>query len=93
MSEVKYDKGKPRLALIPPVAIEAIGTVMTDALSKYQEGSWKQVEAYRYRDALMRHLVAYLDDPAGVDDESDLPHLWHLITNCAFLCELEKEEK
>lgn len=38
---------------------------------------------------MYRHLVRYLDDPDGVDDESGLPHLWHLATNVAFLCELE----
>lgn len=26
------------------------------------------------------------------DEESGLPHLWHLATNCAFLCELEKDK-
>lgn len=88
----KTDQGKPRLALVPPDAIIAIGTVMTDALQKYQEGSWKSVEAYRYRDALMRHIVEYLKEPNGVDSESNLPHIYHVITNAAFLCELEKEE-
>jgi hypothetical protein len=41
----------------------------------------------------MQHLdtfLAYLDDPAGVDEESGLPHLWHLACNIAFLCEMEK---
>lgn len=45
-----------------------------------------------YRDALFRHLLANLDDPAGVDTESRLPHLWHLACNAAFLIELEKGE-
>lgn len=26
-----------------------------------------------------------------VDEESGYPHLWHIATNVAFLCELEKE--
>ena len=58
---------------------------------KYKEDdNWKRVEPQRYRDALFRHLLAYLDDPHGTDEESGYPHLWHLITNAAFLCELEK---
>lgn len=47
------------------------------------------MEIQRYRDAAFRHFLAYLDDPQGVDEESGLPHLWHLACNIAFLCELE----
>lgn len=36
-----------------------------------------------------RHWLAYLDDPAGTDAESGLPHLWHLACNAAFLIEME----
>ena len=87
--KIKYDYGKPRLALIPPESISAIGEVMTYGVAKYYEDSWREVEPKRYRDAMMRHLVSYLENPYGVDEESGLPHLWHLITNAAFLCELE----
>ena len=41
----------------------------------------------------MRHLVEYLDDPQSADEESGFPHLWHMITNAAFLCELENIEE
>ena len=63
--------------------------------AKYPEGgpdNWKQVEPEWYRDALFRHLLAYLDDPEGVDAESGLPHLWHLACNAAFLIEMERRE-
>lgn len=87
----KYDEGKPRLDLVPPAAIEAIGQVMTQALDKYQEGSWKKVEPYRYRAAMMRHMCKYLEDPESLDEDSALPHLWHVLTNAAFLVELEHD--
>lgn len=45
--------------------------------------------AIRYRDALMRHVCAYLRDPGGTDAESGLPHLAHAACNIAFLLELE----
>jgi hypothetical protein len=51
--------------------------------------NWKKVEPVRYRDAMMRHLLAYIDDPEAVDAESGLPHLWHAACNMAFLCEME----
>ena len=86
---LKHDGGKPRLALVPAEAIEAIGIVMTHGAEKYGEASYRQVEPKRYRDALMRHICKWLKDPHGLDEDSRLPHLWHIITNAAFLCELD----
>ena len=88
--EYKADKGKPRLFLVPPSLIEAVGIVRTYGVQKYgEEQGWRKVEPWRYRDALMRHLVAYMREPQGTDEESGLPHLWHVACNVAFLIELE----
>jgi len=90
----KADAGKLRLTLVPPEATRAIAVIREYGCNKYPDGgkdNWKTVEAERYRDALYRHFLAYLEDPASVDKESGLPHLWHLMCNGAFLCELEKE--
>ena len=38
-------------------------------------------------DALLRHLLLYLDDPLALDEESGLPHLEHAACNLAFLLE------
>lgn len=89
----KHDGGKPRLSLVPPILIRAVGTVMTHGAEKYGEGNWKNVEPKRYRDALARHYCDYMEDPYGVDKQSGLPHLYHLACNVAFLLELEKEMK
>lgn len=86
---LKHDGGKPRLSLVPAEAIEAIGIVMTHGAEKYGEASYRQVEPKRYRDALMRHICKWLKDPYGLDEDSGLPHIWHIITNAAFLCELD----
>lgn len=86
---LKHDGGKPRLALVPPEAIEAIGIVMTHGAKKYGEASYKNVAPERHRDAMMRHICKWLKDPHGLDEDSGLPHLWHIITNAAFLCELD----
>ena len=89
--EYKADKGKPRLFLVPPSLIEAVGIVRTYGVQKYgEEQGWRKVEPWRYRDALIRHLVAYMREPQGTDEESGLPHLWHVACNVAFLIELEK---
>lgn len=92
---IKADNGKPKLSLVPPEIIRDIARIREYGNNKYPEGgkdNWKNVEPERYRDALFRHLLAYLENPEGVDEESNLPHLWHLACNVAFLCELEKEK-
>ena len=48
------------------------------------------MEAQRYVDAMFRHLLAFVADPDGRDEESGLPHLWHLECNAAFLSEKMK---
>ena len=87
----KTDYGKEQMSLVPTKIVHAIAKVRTWAVSrKYKDpDSWKKVESVRYRDALLRHIYAYLEDPHGVDYESGLPHLYHAATNIAFLLELE----
>jgi hypothetical protein len=86
----KADTGKPRLDLVPPSIIEAIGVIRTYGTNKYHDPeNWRKVEPERYRAALMRHLCAYLRDPTSVDEESGYKHMWHLACNVAFLIELE----
>ena len=92
--EAKADIGKPRLSLVPSQIIRDIARVREYGNDKYGDPeNWKTVEPERYRDAAYRHLLAYIDNPAGVDEESGLPHLWHLACNIAFLCEMEKGVK
>lgn len=90
---LKHDGGKPRLDLVPPEIIEAVGAVMTHGAEKYGEASYKDVEPKRYRAALMRHICKWLKDPYGKDEDSGLPHLWHIACNVAFLLELDKPEE
>ena len=93
---IKADAGKPRLSLVPTEIINQIARVREYGINKYPNGgpnNWKKVELDRYRDAAYRHLLAYIADPKGVDEESGLPHLAHLACNVAFLCELEKLQK
>ena len=88
----KKDAGKPQLTLVPTQILYDIAYVRMFGTAKYKDpDNWKKVEIERYRDALFRHLLLYLNDPQGVDEESGLPHLSHLACNVAFLCELEKE--
>lgn len=82
--------GSIDIKLVPAEVINAILNVRLFGLAKYKSSeNWKLVEPERYRDAAYRHFLKYLDDPHGVDEESGLPHIWHCVTNIAFLCELE----
>lgn len=89
----KADAGKIRPTLVPIEAIEDIAVVRAYGNAKYPKGgsdNWKQVEVQRYRDALFRHLLAYIKDPKSKDEESGIEHYKHLICNAAFICALER---
>ena len=88
----KADAGKAMLTLVPRKIIWAIARIRMFGCKKYSDpDNWKRVEIERYRDAMYRHWLAYLDNPHGVDHESGLPILWHCACNLAFLIELEDE--
>lgn len=89
---VKQDAGKLELTLAPREILRAITRARMYGIKKYGDpDNWRKVAAQRFRDAAYRHWIAYLDDPYGVDSESDLKHLDHVAVNIAFLCELEKD--
>lgn len=88
----KYDADKPRLDLVPPGIIEAVGIVRDYGTRKYGDpDNWRNVEPERYVAALMRHLCKFLRNPHGVDEESGIPHLFHMACNIAFLVEMYME--
>lgn len=87
--QAKSDAGKPRPTLVPVSLIEAVTAIRMYGNAKYHDPeNWRQVEPQRYRDALCRHWLAYLKGEK-CDQESGLPHLWHLACNVAFLIEME----
>lgn len=92
--KVKADEGKLPLTLVPCSLIKAVAAVREYGTRKYGDPeNWREVEIDRYRDALYRHWLAYLDGEGESEDkESGLPHLWHLACNVAFLIELEQQK-
>lgn len=86
MEGKKYDSGKPRYDLIPPVVLEQLAAVLGHGAAKYGANNWQSVTPFndRYYAAAMRHLQA---DRAGevYDEESGLPHLAHALANVSFL--------
>ena len=94
MNGEKFDTGKLHgLALIPGEARIALARVLDYGEKKYGAPSgWRTVPnaQSRYLDAMDRHRLA-MDMGELVDDESGLPHLWHLLCNAAFLTALTME--
>lgn len=90
----KRDSGKVEITLVPMEMVEAAAVVRMYGNEKYPDGgadNWKQVSVERYRDALFRHLIAYLREPYGIDHESGLPHWYHVTCNVAFITQKEIE--
>jgi hypothetical protein len=93
---IKLDSGKRRLSLIEPKFIQTLGDVITFGAEKYAPGNWRLCEdTSRYKDALLRHIYAYLSGEQQ-DQETSLSHLAHAACNLMFLQyfdNLKKEEK
>ena len=82
---VKFDSGKRRVDLVPTEAINALADILTAGAVKYGAHNWRKgMDWSRVYGAAQRHLLAFWggDD---IDDESGMPHLWHALTNIAFL--------
>ena len=89
----KRDEGKLMLSLVPMEPLEAVAAIRMYGNEKYHSpDNWKGVEKERYINAAMRHLIAYLREPYGLDSESNLPHLWHCLCNLDFLCALDIQD-
>lgn len=92
LQAAKADAGKVKPTLVAPSLVYAVAMVRGYGTQKYgSPDNWKNVDAQRYRDALYRHWLAYLSGEQ-CDQESGLPHLWHIACNVSFLIELEGKE-
>lgn len=88
---LKFDGDKLRPDLIPPSATRALAEVLTFGARKYKPNNWKNCsDLGRYEAAMLRHILAYQEGESH-DEESGMPHLWHAMTNLAFLIELDNK--
>jgi len=87
---MKADLGKTMFSLIEPKFVEGVADTLTMGAKKYAIDNWKTCEdPRRYKDALLRHLYAYLDGEIK-DSESGLSHLYHIGFNCMALDYLDR---
>lgn len=90
--EAKADRGKLEIDLVPRQIIRDIAEVRMYGTKKYHDPeNWRKVELRRYINAMLRHTLAFLDDPDGVDEESGIPHYKHAECNWSFIAELMKK--
>ena len=86
----KYDSGKPRYSLLPPLALEEIVHVLTFGSQKYEDFNWMKVQNAndRYFSAANRHLWQWKRGEI-MDEETKRHHLASAITNLMFILEME----
>lgn len=81
----KDDAGKPRLSLLVPAFVVGVAEVATFGAKNYGVENWKSCDdTNRYKDALLRHIYAYLGGEKN-DPESGKSHLLHASCNLMFL--------
>lgn len=82
---LRYSTGKLPLALVPPEAELAIAAVLRHGAKKYAPRNWERGMAWSECIACLKRHLKKWEMGEHTDDESGLPHLWHLFTNAAFL--------
>ncbi len=69
MKGVKHDTDKPRMELLPPLALKEIAQVMTAGAKKYGDHNWLGgMKHGRLVGAALRHISSYL---AGEDIDEE----------------------
>ena len=83
-NKLKYD-------LVEAQWIESMAKVMTFGSAKYTPGTWRKGDPNNYLAATFRHIQAYRMGEIK-DPESNLPHLYHAMTNLGILISLTQPE-
>lgn len=92
---VKNDSGKLEWSLMPFKQLEDVVRVLMFGAEKYSRDNWKKCDdVNRYKDALMRHVTAYIEGEKfdKGNDGDNLHHLAHAICNCLFLLWFDQKE-
>ena len=92
----KNDEGKLQWSLLPFAQLESTVKVLMKGAEKYSRDNWKNCDDInRYKDALMRHVTAYIEGKeidSKAEGGDDLPHLAHAVCNCLFLMYFDEME-
>ncbi len=92
--EAKADAGKLQMMLMLPEINKAVVRVREYGIEKYKDpDNWKRVSKSRWDNAMLRHMMEYIQDPWSRDEESGLRHIDHIACNLAYILENMKGEE
>ena len=81
----KFDENKAPLHMIPEEAIEGMAFAFAYGAKKYGKYNYREgIHLTRLTDSLRRHILAFLKGE-DCDNESGLPHTWHMLANAAMI--------
>tara|TARA_R110000851_G_scaffold153833_2_gene295855 strand:- start:610 stop:945 length:336 start_codon:yes stop_codon:yes gene_type:complete len=77
----RYNVGKAKFSLIPPLGLKEIANVATMGAEKYDDWNWlKGLPVTTYLDSMQRHIHAFSIGQTN-DEESGYPHMAHAAWN------------
>lgn len=84
---------KPPISLVPPSVIIHLAMAFKEGAEKYGAYNWrsKKVQTLIYCDAIMRHLLAYIDGE-DIDQESGKHHLAGVLASAAVLLDAQEND-
>ena len=91
---LKDDKNKLRYDLITVESIKGMAEVLTYGAKKYKPNSWQNLEdgINKHYAATMRHIMKWRSGEEN-DEDTNLHHLKHAMTNLMFLIYHDMENK
>ncbi len=73
------------------IILEALGKVTSYGAKKYSPDNYKNEEVDSYINSFFRHFIAWRRGEKL--DESGFPHIYHMLTNIAFILCIEENKK
>lgn len=89
---MKDDGSKLDWTILPWNQLKEVVEVLDYGARLYSRDNWKKVEPERYKAALMRHVVAYINGEKD-DADSKKHHLAHAICDALFLMYFDSKKE
>jgi len=71
LKAIRYNKGKPRIGLVPPELMVEVAKVLTFGAEKYEENNWKKgIPCKCFVDSALRHFFKFIANHKDEDHES-----------------------
>lgn len=81
----RYNDGKTRFDLIPLASLRPAADVFEYGAKKYSERNWMRGQPWSVPMASMMRHLADLQAGEMIDNESNLPHVGHILCNAIML--------